>query len=76
MFPVSQCVSVMLMSILISRYEAIIATLILCEGIFLFSFQLAVFALDMKVSGSKAGVNDNKGIQLEAAGCRGLEIKS
>lgn len=72
--PVSQCVSVTLMSILISRYEAIISTLILCRGIFLFSFQLAVFAQDMKVSRSKASVNDNKGIK--AAGCRSLEIKS
>lgn len=49
-------------------------TLIPCKGIFLFSFQLAVFVLDMKVSGSKAGVNDNKGIKLKAAGCRRSEI--
>lgn len=50
-------------------------TLILCMGIFLFSFQLAVFALHVKVSGSRAGVNDNKGIKVKAAGCRRVEIK-
>lgn len=66
--PPSQGVPDMLMSTLISRYGPS-AMLILCGnvwGIFSFTFQLAVFAPDVKVTRSKADINDNKGIKLKA----------
>lgn len=74
MFPVSQCVSVMLMSILISGYEPS-ATLILYEGIFLFSFQLAVFALHMKGTRFTGDIMTTKENKVKAAGCCQIKKK-